>query len=92
MLIPEDQIFVRFALRLTFSEIQHVQARAAKIGNAPNGPKLNLNTCQNILYTLNTYYRSPNFGPFCSTTGRFQDTSSSNIGNAPNDPKLNLNT
>ncbi len=41
---PDAQILVRFAIRLGISEIQHVQGRWKWIGNAPNDPKLNLNT------------------------------------------------
>ena len=49
-------------------------------------------TAKRRLYTLNTYPRGPNFGPFRSTTSRFRATRFSKNGSAPNDPKLNLNT
>ncbi len=49
-------------------------------------------TVKSTLYTLNTYPRAPNVGPFRSTISHFRDTTSVKIGNAPNDPKLNLNT
>ena len=47
-------------------------------------------TGKSIIYTLHTYPRGPNFGPFRSTTSCFRDTRSSKIGNAPSDHKLNL--
>ncbi len=70
--------------------------RSAKVGNAPNDSKLNLNTeVKSALYTLNTYPWGPNFALCRSTISRFRDTTctrSVKIGNEPNDPKLNFNT
>ena len=48
ILTTESQILVSFALRLAVSKMQTC-TRSAKIGNAPNAPKLNLNTWQSKL-------------------------------------------
>ncbi len=50
-------------------------------------------TVESTLYTLNTYPRVPNFGPFLQLAiSKTICTRSAKIRNAPNYPELNLNT
>ena len=69
--------------------------KVIKIRKCTEWPQTELErvTVKSTPYTINTYPRGPNFGPFRSTTSCFQDTRASKIGgNAPNDSKPNLNT
>ncbi len=67
--------------------------RWPKIGNASKRPSTEFKhlTVKSTLYALHTPGWGPNFGPFYSTTSRFQDTRLSEIWNATNDTKLNMN-
>ncbi len=63
-------------LRSTISRMwDKTCTRSAKIGNAPNDPKLNL-TVKSTLYTLKSYPWGPNFHLFHSMNSRFWDTRS----------------
>ena len=93
ILTPEAQILVCFARISSFWDT--TCTRSAKIGNAPNDPKLNLNTLQSkVLYVH--YILIPEVQILVSfalwLTISEICTRSAKIGNAPNDPKLNLNT
>ncbi len=87
--MTEAKILVRFALRLTVSEIQSRHKSEMHRMIPTKNEDL---TVKSTLYTLTMYPWCLHFGPFRSTTSRFRDRKSPKIGNAPNGPKLNLNT
>ncbi len=65
-----------------------IDIRSSKTENTPTD-ELEHITNKTTLYTLNTFSRGSNCGPFRSTR-RFRDKRSSKIGSAPNNYNLNL--
>ena len=71
MLTHEIQILIYFALRLVISEIKHVHGGQKTEMHRMTQIELEDLTVKSTLYTLNTYPRGPNFGPFRSIISRF---------------------
>ncbi len=72
-----SQVLARVPFRSTISRFRGTtRTRSAKIGmHRMTVPKTELErfTVKGTLYTLHTYRRGQNFGPFRSTTSRFRD-------------------